>query len=475
MALKALIVFAMLMATSFAFANSSHSDSLTNQLDALILTQALKHQAAGFTVGVSLKGKTVLNKGYGIANIETGRPADSSTVYSIGSMTKQFTAAAILQLVDSGAIKLDQDIHDIVSEYPAHQTPETILSLLSHTSGIPDYFPTDDADKSIFKPISEANMIARFAKTPLDFSPGSNFAYSNSNFYLLGIAIERVSGESYMDYLRDHIFKPLGLGIVECGDPSVVAKMAQGYLPDKNGKLAATNDMDMSWAFSAGNLCATADDILKWNAALHHGQVLKDRTYATMTSAVIMTDGTPTTYGAGLFVDEFEGHRHFEHGGDTLTFASQEAYYPDDDLSVVILTNTEGRFDRYGLEREIGREVLNLPPQAFPKVTIPSALDSQIVGLYDVPGRSVLGTNPYTISASSDNATLSVAGAPYPLTYQGNGRFQFGPSYEDVSLVFPDTSSEEPFFEIFLHEMLVGRGMRTMQNATPKMGSTTLR
>lgn len=411
-----------------------------------------------------------------MAIIESKSPAAADTVYAIGSMTKQFTAAAILQLADAGALNLDADIHELVPEYPAHQPAETLRNLLAHTSGIPDYFPTDAKDLTkIYQPISEADMIARFANSPLDFQPGSGFAYSNSNFYLLGVAIERASGEPYNTYLQRHIFGPLGLDIFACGSPDIKAKMAQGYLPDSKGGLVATPDIEMSWAFAAGDLCAATSAILAWNAARHRGNFLSDSSYSLMTTPALLADGTETTYGTGLFVDNFQGHRHFEHGGDTLTFSSQEAYYPDDDLSIVILTNTEGPFDRFLLEREIGREVLGLATPSPSTLPVSAELSAKFSGAYDIPGREVFPAKATTIATHDNQTRISFAGKSLALNYEGNGRFALAVPSAQLYLVFPNADGVEPFYSLLAYEMLVARGMRVPSTAAwlPNVGESS--
>ena len=241
-----------------------------------------------------------------------------------------------------------------------------------------------------------------------------------------------------------------------CGSKLHADKMAQGYVPDANGNLVATPDIEMSWAFSAGDLCATTGDMLKWNKALHRGSLLKDYAYSIMTSPAVMSDGTPTTYGTGLFIDEFQGHRHFEHGGDTLTFASQTAFYPDDDLTIVILTNTEGHFDRFALERDLGRQVLGL--EAIPVApTLPLAQNfaTQVTGSYNILGR------PVSISVMNNQAQLTDQGRSMPIPYQGAGRFNISSATAQIYLVFPMADGNEAFFNLFVYEMLVARGMRS--------------
>lgn len=440
--------------------------SLSDRVDALITAELAKHPFAGATVAVTSKGESLLNKGYGLANLETSKVADQNTIYAIGSMSKQFTATAILQLADAGLIDLDQDIHTYVPQYPAHHPAETVRSLLSHTSGIPDYFPTEEKDVPvIFKPIEQESVIDRFANSTLDFLPGETFAYSNSNFFLLGVAIERVSGESYNAYLRHHIFQPADLPIFECATVQVSEEMAQGYNPDEKGQLQASPDFDMSWAFSAGNLCASAQAIVQWNQLVHKGKLLSPWAHSILTSAVVMNDGTPTTYGAGLFVDTVEGHRHFEHGGDTVTFHSQAAYLPDDDLTIVILTNASTPLDRYGLERSIAREVLGLHsiPPTFQ--TVPEDLELQISGFYNIPGREVLGPNPLTVEAKDGQASVEVSGHKVALLYQGEGKFVLDVGNRNLFFQFPfGDGLKRPVISsvnLSVNEMLIARGFRT--------------
>jgi hypothetical protein len=181
-----------------------------------------------------------------------------------------------------------------------------------------------------------------------------------------------------------------------------------------------------------------------------------------MTSISLMTDGTPTTYGAGLFIDDLQGHRHFEHGGDTLVFHAQAAYLPNDELTIVILTNTEAPFDLSGLERSIVREVLGLVSPNQPAQTLPPDLAAKVSGSYNIPGRPVFGPNPVLLKAADGQASVSVSGRDIGLIYLGAGKFGLDVGVHNVFFQFPMTAgSSEPFFSLYIDEMLFARGMRT--------------
>lgn len=457
-----ILTVSLMAISSLAWALSPPKADVLNQN---IQSYASQHKVAGFTVAIAQKGQLILNRGYGLANLETRQAAAPETYYAIGSMTKQFTAVAILKLVEAGKIKLDEDIHDLVSEYPARTPAVTVRSLLSHTAGIPDYFPLDEASaKVVYKPISQAEMLARFTSAPLDFQPGDAFAYSNSNFYLLGLAIERASGESFRDFLLNHLFRPNHLDIDVCDAKTADSKMARGYLAVGNEPLAVAPDFDMSWAYSAGNLCATAAAIIQWNQLLHHGKILTDATYTVMTTPVSLNDGTLTTYSAGLFIDKIQGHRHFEHAGDTLTFGSQEAYYPDDDLSIVILSNTEGTdFDHYALERQLGRLMLGLSETPKTPTTVPEALGNSIAGSYSVLGRAMFASNPVRVTFTNGVTSLHMGEASKPLLYIGGRDFSLRGKTMTATFSFPNTAGPEPFVDVYVYEMLMGRGLRVVR------------
>ncbi len=308
---------------------------------------------AGFSVAVSRGGTVVFAQGYGFADLPGGVPASADTVYGIGSITKQLTAAAMLQLQEDGKLALDDDIRTYLPGYPTNGRRISIRQLLSHTSGVPEltvqqsYSGTSEAGTT-----REALMHAVLS-LPLDFVPGTQWRYSNSGYVLAGMILERVTGLSYDAYLTKHVLGPLGLRDTSvCPDDRSSAPYARGYEPQTGiwtrairlGRplsLVPAKPVDMDIASSAGAGCSTVFDLLAWTEALKSGKVVSPASFRLMTTPVTLADGSTFPYGLGLFFREFGTHRAIVHGGIIENgFVGMLSDFPDDGLSVAVLANT---------------------------------------------------------------------------------------------------------------------------------------
>ncbi|MEO8548733.1 MAG: serine hydrolase domain-containing protein, partial [Kofleriaceae bacterium] len=325
------------------------------KIEALAEAEIAAHHAVGMTIAVARGDQLVVANGYGFADAARRVPATIDTVYRIGSVTKQFTAVAILQLVEQGKLALTDDVRKYVPAYPAHDPAITIDQLLTHTSGIPTYTDGDWIDAGQH-PLTHAQVLARFATKPLEFAPGTAWSYSNSNYYLLGLVIERVTGSSYGDAVRERVLVPAGMTHSgACDSP----QLAHGYATAE-GPVDAI-PFDNGPPFAAGALCSTALDLVAWQRALEHGVVLSPASLAKMRTSAVLSTGKPAGYGYGVFVAEREGHPRIEHGGAINGFISELSRYPKDDVTVVVLANTEGRTPSK-VEAQISTVVLGLSP-----------------------------------------------------------------------------------------------------------------
>lgn len=309
----------------------------------------------GLSIGVSKGTRVEAANGYGLADVSPALPAGGGTVYRIGSITKEFTAAAIMQLVQHGRLRLDDRLDRFVSGLP-YGSRVSIADLLDHTSGIvnetaPPYsipgLPSPAGDHP--PALSPAQMVRFLASYPLSFSPGTKFSYSNSDYFLLGLVIERASGESYGTYLRRHLLSPLGLshtGI--CPDSPRVPGQARGYYRLASGYSVtghlARSDVGaypMADAFAAGDLCSNVSDLVTWSYALAHGGVVSAASYAKMATPTRLPDGTTVPYGYGLEADDNYGRPAVRHTGSLPGFDSLLVHFNDSDLSVAILIDTQ--------------------------------------------------------------------------------------------------------------------------------------
>jgi CubicO group peptidase (beta-lactamase class C family) len=407
----------------------------TPKIDAFAKAALDDHKAVGLSIAVARGDKLLVAKGYGFADLEHKTPATADTVYRIGSITKQFTAVAILQLAERGRLQLTDDLRRYVPEFPAKPKPVTLEHLLTHTSGIANYTDVKDWLEIGAKPMPRAQLLARFVDKPLEFDPGTRWEYSNSNYYLLGMVIEAVTKRPYADVIRDQLLVPAGMRASGyCSE--AMPHHAQGYSL-KGGEPKPALPVDMAHPFAAGALCATVTDMIAWQRALDTGKLLRPETLARMRTQATLADGKPTGYGYGLFLGEIEGHHRVGHGGGINGFTSMLARYPDDDLTIAVLANAEvDTPDK--LEQKIARLELGLPEQEVKHDQVVAAAErTRYVGTYKIEG---FGPDAVEVKVFEDGAALKaqVTGQPVAtLLYQGKRSFRLDLD-PDVELVFAD-------------------------------------
>jgi D-alanyl-D-alanine carboxypeptidase len=331
------------------------------RIDSIVKDALTRGPVAAMSVAVVRGRDTIVMKGYGLADLENDVPATARTVYRIGSVTKQFTSAAIMQLVESGTIALDDDVTKYVPNAPVHGRHITVRHLLNHTSGIPSYTDVGRFGDVVREDLTRDSLVAMVSHDSLMFEPGSHFYYNNTGYFLLGMILEKVTGKKYGDYLQEKLFAPLGLTqTVYCSEEPIIRHRANGYELDRERQLRNAEFLSMELPFAAGSLCSTVRDLVKWTDALAHGRVVSPQSYATMTTPISLTSGRPMSYGFGLGAGTLGSHRVIQHGGGINGFISQLAYYPDDSLTVVVLANTApAPSDR--VATEIARALLGVP------------------------------------------------------------------------------------------------------------------
>jgi D-alanyl-D-alanine carboxypeptidase len=306
---------------------------------------------AGLSVAVVRDGRVVLAKGYGYANLAERVPASATTIYRLASVTKEFTAAAILHLTERGRLSLDDPIGGYLPDYPGDGRRITIGQLLSHTSGLSDASVLPLLEESGGVGMDRNQLIDLVAAQPLDSEPGSEHSYSNVGYILLGLLIERVTGTSYADYVESEILRPLGLDrTFQCPDEQRPdSGWAHGYDIQygnwpralRLGRPPTFIDpppVDMGVVSSAGALCSTATDLARWPGLLR--SFLEPGSFREMSRPTVLADGTEVPYGLGLQIRTFGSHRAVSHGGVINGFVSLVADFPQDDLSVAMLVNT---------------------------------------------------------------------------------------------------------------------------------------
>jgi CubicO group peptidase (beta-lactamase class C family) len=311
---------------------------LADQADDYVQEQMQKHRIAGAALLIVQNGKTTKTAAYGLADVEQQAPVTAETVFEIGSISKQFTAAGILLLEQEGKLSVQDKIGKYLKDIPDSWTNITIRHLLSHTSGIKNY--TGLSGFELTKHLTQKQFIAQLGKERLDFEPGTSWKYCNSGFNLLGFIIENVSGTNYWAYMDKRVFRPLGMMATGDRRPGrITPHRAHGY--EQTNHVWINRDYDLTDVFSAGAIASTIRDLAKWNGALDGENLLSADTKEKMWTRSKLNSGKETGYGLGWFIDTVEGHKNIGHGGSTSGFSASIQRFPDDRLAVILLTNTD--------------------------------------------------------------------------------------------------------------------------------------
>jgi D-alanyl-D-alanine carboxypeptidase len=322
-------------------AQTELSPELRSKIDKLALETLEQSGVPSASIAVVRDGRIVYLNAYGNARLEPKTPARSDMRYSIGSISKQFTAAAILLLQEEGKLTLDDKVSKFIPDL-TRANEVTIRQLLSHTSGYQDYWPQDYVMPMMLQPVTAEKIMDMWARKPLDFEPGTKWQYSNTNYVIAGAIIEKASGKPLLSYLQEKIFVPLGMKSVanidekRLGDTDPV-----GYLRYALGPLRVAPKEGPGWLFAAGELAMTAEDLAKWNISMIDQKLLKPASYRELEREVQLNNGIGTRYGLGVSVGMEAGHRAVSHGGEVSGFTAESVVFPDDRVSVVALTNQD--------------------------------------------------------------------------------------------------------------------------------------
>jgi CubicO group peptidase (beta-lactamase class C family) len=299
-------------------------------------------------------GKPVYAKAYGDARLDPKLPATTQMAYSIGSISKQFTAAAVMMLQQEGKLALDNKVGKWLPEL-THADGITIREVLSMTSGYQDYAPQDYMIPDWEKPISAQQILDRWARIPLDFEPGTKWQYSNTNYVVAGLIVEKVSGQPLFTFIRERILTPLGMtSALDTNAKRLPENDPQGYFRYALGPLRPAPHEGPGWMFAAGELAMTPSDLAKWDVSLMNESLLKPASYLAMETETLLNNGVGTQYGLGMRVANTRGHRMLEHSGEVSGFVSENIVLPDDKFAVAVLTNQ----DAIGAASQIARQIL---------------------------------------------------------------------------------------------------------------------
>lgn len=315
------------------------SDQLA-EMDRQIRALMTENRIPGVLIGVAARGRLIHTKSYGMADVELRVPVSDSSVFEIGSISKQFVAAATMLLVEEGRVGLDDSIQEYLSDLPSEWLGVTVRQLLTHTSGIPDYeeIQTYEAYRLRFTP----EEIIRVAHSrPMDFEPGTGWYYSNTGYFLLSLIVERVEGRPLGSVLRSRIFEPLGMEQTRMADPEdIIPHRASGYWVDRMGVTLMNRDATQtSSTLGAGGLVSSVHDMARWDAALYGNQLLSETSKTAMWTTAVLPNGDDTGYGFGWSVAEYRGSRALGHNGQVAGFVASFVRLPDVGVAIVVFAN----------------------------------------------------------------------------------------------------------------------------------------
>lgn len=413
------------------------------EVEALAQRHLAQKGAAGLSIAIAKGGQVVLAEGYGFADLEFDVKVDAQTMFRIGSVTKQFTAALVMRYVEQGKLSLDDDVSKYVPDFPLQGKSVTIRQLMNHTSGIPSYTDVGEAWQKVWPlELSHEELLALVKDKPFDFEPGTKWNYNNTGYYLLGMVLEKVGGKSYGQLVTSEIARPLGLERTRRdSNVDLIKNRAQGYTL-QGTPLGPRTVNDQPYGTNqpgaAGMLLSTARELVTWQMALTSGKFVSKDSFALMTTPTVLPDGKDTGYGFGLMIDDYEGHRRISHGGGIFGFNSMLAWYPEHDLHVAVISNGEP-LSSGEVAEDLLWLALGVERPAVKDLPIAPELATRLAGTYTI---AQLGMD---IVISVEDGKLHAQGQA-----QGQGRFrlqsqgagEFRADFDrNVKLLFADDAS----------------------------------
>ena len=388
----------------------------------LLQQQPINNQSPGVAVLVARGDELLFKKAYGQANIELGVPLSPEHKFRIGSVTKQFAAAALLKLIDEGKASLTDPLNKYLPDYPNAEAI-TLLQLLNHTSGVISYTGIPGyMHNKIRRELSTAELIDEFKDLPVDFAPGTDFKYNNSGYVLLGAVIEAISGKSWHQYINDALLQPNKLNtVVYPGEQTIIPGMASGYSLRPGQEVKQSALLSMTQPHAAGALVADVDALWQWNRLLHGGKLLKAETYQQMITPTAAAAEADAKYGFGISLGRLRGMQELQHGGGINGFVSLLVYLPQQEVTVAMLRNSDGPGpDLDYLSRKIAAFASGNPYPEFKPVSLTEAQLHTVSGVYSK------GADTRKLEVRDGKLVSTRAGSqPFELIPQGNDGFGF--------------------------------------------------
>lgn len=426
-----LVALATCVLTSMAYAQRGAPTDTTTRIVDRVFDAWRTTDSPGCALGVARNGRVIYERGYGMANLETGTPITPSSIFHVASVSKQFTAMAIMLLARDGKLSIDDDIRKYLPEIRDYGTPITIRHLLTHTSGLRDQWELLSLARGRFEEdrITEADVMDIVPRqTALNFTPGSEYVYSNTGFTLLGVIVKRVSGKSLRDFADERIFKPLGMTSTHFHDDytMLVPGRTSAYAPRAGGWRVSIPNYD---TYGATSLFTTVGDLLKWEANLDNPVVGDRALIARMEAPTPLTTGDTSNYGFGLSVDRYRGARVVGHGGADAGYRTDVARYPELGLATVVLCNAAsanpGLLGRRVADAYLGNALAAVPADVTPQgVPLSAARLQRRAGVYLQPrtmavveltlrdGKLMLGRQGNAVLIPVTEDRMRVAGQP---------------------------------------------------------------
>ncbi|HEX7737360.1 MAG TPA: serine hydrolase domain-containing protein [Ktedonobacteraceae bacterium] len=401
---------------------------ISTEIDALVRVQVAANEP-GIAVALLKENRVIHCQGYGLANLEWELPVTPRTVFGLGSLTKPFTSMAIMLLEQQGKLHLDAPIQTYLPDYPATQHEITLMHLLTHTSGIPNFVTHPDFwAKHVAVTTSLDEVVALFKDLPLEFEPGTNYSYCNSGYVLLGRILEKLTGMSYAEAIRQFIFEPLGMRHSHYLSPeAIIPSRAGGYEQTEEGYQHART-ITAAVIYAAGALGSTLEDLQIWDAALREGRLLDHATLQRIYRPLELIDGHRENYGLGWGLGQYRHHPYVCHAGGVPGFSAFFGRFPEDDITIIVLSNRAG-FDCSGLARKISDLALDLPAPVRSSIPYDPEAQKKMLGTY-----------------SSVHGTVQVEAKKQLLYLNGRKSYAFAPMSE-TSFYCPDDKDMEAHFE----------------------------
>ncbi len=426
---RLLAPLALLLAIAPAVGAQQLTASERAQIDSAAIAVLAGTGAPSASVAVVRGGQIVYEQAYGQGR--TGTPATPAMRYAIGSVSKQFTATAILLLAEEGKLSLDDKVARWFPKL-TRANEITVRQLLSMTSGYQDYWPQDYVYTAMQSPTTPDAIMARWASQPLDFTPGSTWQYSNTNYVIAGAIVERVAGMPFLDFVRQRIFTKLGMTSVADFDAGPLTESDAGpFLRNGLGPLRAAPKEALHWLFAAGQLAMTSHDLATWDVGMIKQKILKPTSYHAQQTAVLLSNGASSDYGLGIDVGMDGSRRVLSHGGAVSGYTTTNVVYPDDGAAIVVFTNIYpgggGAID------QIARRVANILFASADSVDIVAQHQARMV--YDGLARGTIDRSLFTDNANAYfsaqvvqdyGASLGALGSPDRFTGNGSGQLRGG-------------------------------------------------